>query len=112
MRKNVLDGAICYLIGPIDEADDKGVGWRRNVVNQCRENNLHIKFLDPTNKISGLQKDVGEEQGQISTLKRKKMWDELSQFMEKIVHEDHRCVDICDFVIVYIDTNCRHLLRQ
>ncbi len=100
---NLLDGAICYLIGAIDNADDKGSGWRKDLINECEDRNLDIKFLDPTNKVTGLQKEIDEEHENIMSLKADGEFDKLSVIMKQIVREDHRSVDLSDFVVFYID---------
>ena len=101
--KEILKDSLCYLIGAIDHAADQGVGWRQHLINLCSDAGLKIKFLDPTNKITGLQKEIGKEQIKIKDLKNNARWDELSDMMHTIVREDHRCVDISDFVIFMID---------
>ena len=104
MESDILNGAIGYLAGPIDDVDDQGITWRRDVVSKCEK--IGIKFLDPTNKLSNLQKEVGEEQEKIRRFKEMKQWDELSNFMHPVARGDHRCVDLCDFIICYIDSEC------
>ena len=100
---NILDGSLAYLIGAIDAAKDQGRGWRNDFIDKCKQNGLKIKFLDPTNKISGLKQEVGEEHKRIVDLKNNAKFDELSLFMHIIVRQDHRSVDLSDFVIFYID---------
>jgi len=104
---NVLKDSICYLIGAIDEAHDCGKGWRRNIVDTCHLMNLDIKFLDPTNKVTGLQKEVDEEYQRIVNHKKNGEWDQLTKFMTRIAQEDYRGVALSDFVIMYIDPNSR-----
>lgn len=99
----ILKNSVCYLVGAIDNASDQGIGWRQLVISTCKMNNLRIKFLDPTNKIGCLKKEVGEEHSYICNLKSSKRYDELSDFMHTIVRQDHRCVDLSDFIIFYID---------
>lgn len=96
-----LKGSMCYLIGPIDFSDDKGVGYRQQIMSQLKD--FGIIFLDPTEKLDGLTPDVGIEQEKIQRLKKEERWDELRAFMKKIVRSDLRCVDYSDFVIAYID---------
>jgi len=105
-QKATLDDALCYLIGAIDDANDQGKKWRKELVNKCKKNNLKIKFLNPTNKISKLKKEVDEEQLRINSMKKNGRWNELSRFMKKVVRHDHRCIDISDFFICYIDVDC------
>lgn len=102
---NRLRDSICYLIGGIDFCKDQGKSWRKSIIHRCEEHNFGIKFLDPTNKLRGLQAEVGAEQDYIKMLKRDKNWNGLKSFMKIIVRHDHRCVDISDFIIMYIDTD-------
>jgi nucleoside 2-deoxyribosyltransferase len=104
-EKNILDKSVCYLAGPIDHADDLGVGYRRYVIEKSQELGLNIRFLDPTDKITGLADDVGVEQDNIQRLKKRKSWRKLSKLMAKIVRSDLRQVDLSDFIIVMVDTS-------
>jgi len=98
-----LKDAICYLIGPIDYAPDQGVVWRKHIVHACKD--MGIKFLDPTNKVEGLTKEVKEEQIRMAEMRATGQWEELSVFMKTVVRHDHRSVDISDFVIMHVDKN-------
>lgn len=100
---DALEGSLCYLIGAIDHASDQGVGWRKDLIDKCKNLGLKIKFLDPTNKVTGLQEEIGEEHNKNVRLKATGQWDELSSVMRTIVRQDHRCVDLSDFVIFYLD---------
>lgn len=102
-ENNLLNESLCYLIGAIDNASDLGSGWRKQLIDSCKAFGLNIKFLDPTKKVTGLQSENTEERNLIVKLKREKKWDELRDFMKRIVREDHRSVDLSDFVIVYLD---------
>jgi len=104
---DILKNSICYLIGAIDDVDDCGKTWRLDIIQKCHDNNLHIKFLDPTHKVTGLQKEVDEEYQKIVDYKTKKQYNQLSSFMRRIVREDHRGIDLSDFVIMYIDPNAK-----
>ena len=105
MAKNILNESLCYLIGAIDHASDLGSGWRKRFINLCKSSGLFIKFLDPTSKVTGLQSESCEEHDNIVTLKNQGKWDELRGFMKQIVHEDHRSIDLSDFVVFYIDVS-------
>lgn len=100
----ILDESLCYLIGAIDRAKDVGRGWRQELIDLCKKSGLRIKFLDPTRKITGFTSESIEERELILKMKSKGEWDKLRTFMRRIVREDHRCVDLSDFVIVYVDT--------
>lgn len=105
MTVNVLDDTLCYLIGAIDFAKDQGTSWRCELIQSCKDHGLTIKFLDPTHKIVGLKEEVGEERNKIIRCKTTGQWDELTSIMRVIVRQDHRCVDLSDFVIFYLDTS-------
>ena len=45
---NRLGNLRCYLAGPIDHADDDGVGWRKDMTAWLQERN--VKVLDPCDK--------------------------------------------------------------
>jgi len=102
---NRLDGAVCYLAGPFDFDPDLGVGYRQKIKELTHDKNINLKFLDPTHKLTGLSKDVGQEQNKIQNYKRKNDWKNLRLFMKRIVKEDLRQVDLSDFVIVMVDTS-------
>lgn len=102
-NSNILDLSICYLAGPIDYAEDLGVGYRQKILSLAKEKGLNIKFLDPTNKLTGLQDDIGQEQDSIQRYKKRGHWKALTKLMKKIVRSDLRQVDLSDFVIVKVD---------
>ena len=103
MKENKLEGSMCYLVGPIDFVEDKGVGFRKEITEALEGKG--IVFLDPTDKLDGLTADVGAEQDVIKDFKDKKDYVGLRKFMKKIVRSDLRCVDYSDFIIAYIDTD-------
>jgi hypothetical protein len=103
-NSNLLEGSYCYLIGAIQNSPDQGMNWRKTLIEQSSKRGLDIKFLDPTNKVTSLIKEVGEERKKINTLKELKKWNDLSLMMKTIVRQDHRCVDLSDFVIFYLDS--------
>lgn len=100
---HILEGSLAYLIGSIEASSDLGKGWRKEIIDLSKEQDLRIKFLNPTNKLCGLQNESEKEQEIISGFKRNKQWEELSVFIRKIIRIDHRSVDLCDCVIVYVD---------
>ncbi len=100
---DILNESLCYLIGAIDQSCDLGSGWRKRFIDLCKSTGLNIKFLDPTNKVTGLQNESQEEHDLIIRLKEQQKWDELSNVMSQIVREDHRSVDLSDFVVFYLD---------
>ena len=103
MQTGILDESLCYLIGAMECASDNGISWRAELIQLCKSKDLKIKFLDPTNKVRVLQKEIGEEREKNAKLKRDGSWEELTSFMKIVVRQDHRCVDLSDFVIFYLD---------
>ena len=102
--KGILDGAITYLIGSVENAKDSGISFRKELKELASQKGLKIKFLDPTDKIHGLFEEVGEAQKNIFKLRDEGKYDELRDFMKKVVRTDLRCVDLSDFVIAYFDS--------
>ncbi len=103
--KNRLKGLRCYLAGPIDHAEDDGVGWRNEMTKWLEKKGVCV--FDPCKKPISYQKykEVDEEKTKMMALKASGRFFELAQRMKEIVHVDLRMVDISDFVIVYIDPN-------
>lgn len=92
------------MIGPIDRVKDFGVGWRRQIIQECNEKmQLGINFLDPTNKLSGMISEDQHEVERINKMKLQARWADLSNFMRTVVAQDYRGVELSDFVICYID---------
>lgn len=100
---DILDQSLCYLIGPIEGDNNYGVGWRSRLIKSCKDAELKIIFLDPTNKVTGLQQEIGKEHNELKVLREEAEYDILREKMKQIVREDHRSVDISDFVIVYVN---------
>jgi hypothetical protein len=101
--KHILEDSLCYLIGSMEFSEDNGVSWRKTLINKSIECGLKIKFLNPTDKISCLAQETGEEREKIISLKSCNEYDKLSGLLKRIVRQDLRCVDLSDFVIFYID---------
>lgn len=100
---NILKDSVCYLAGPIDFAKDQGKGHRQQIQELTKE--IGIKYLDPTNKLASLCKEVDEEQQKIIEYKKNGQYVELREMMKNIIRSDLRCIDYSDFVICYIDTS-------
>jgi hypothetical protein len=92
-----------YLAGPIDHADDDGVGWRKSIAPYL--NKMGLTILDPTNKPISQCKwnEIGDEKDHIKRLVALKRWDELRNLAKEIVLVDLRMVEVADFMICYID---------
>ena len=107
MAKNpkILDKALVYMAGPIDFDDSLGVAYRQKIIEETKKRGIGIKFLDPTNKLTTLVNDVGEEQETIQQCKKRKSWTKLTKLMKQIVRSDLRQVDLSDFLIAMVDTS-------
>lgn len=95
-----LLGSLCYLAGPIDQASDDGVGWRKHVRIKCGHRG--IKFIDPTDKRWGTR-EIGEEKKLVRSLLDQGKFKEVQQIVHPFRREDLRSVDVSDFLIAYID---------
>ena len=102
-KSNKLKGLRCYLAGPIDNAKDDGVRWRRELTKWLKIKNIHV--FDPCNKsiAHAKYKEVDDEKRKMMALKKSGRYFELSQRMREIVHFDLRMTDISDFLIVYMN---------
>jgi len=102
-KQNKLKGLRCYLAGPIDAADDDGVGWRLDATKWLKKRGVRV--LDPCNKpISyAAYKEIDDEKQKMMSLKQSGRFFELSQRMREIAHVDLRMTDISDFLIVYVN---------
>ncbi len=102
-QKGRLNNHRVYLAGPIDNAHDDGVGWRKNITPYLKKMGLTI--LDPTNKPTSQCKwnEVGEEKDHIQKLVDLERWDELRNLAKEIVLVDLRMVEVADFMICYLD---------
>lgn len=99
--ENNLQHTLVYLSGPMDFAADHGVGWRNEF--KERTKHLQLKALDPCSKPGGIGSEVDQEKDYAINLKKTGRFDELTKFAKKIRRIDLRLVDLCDFVVVYID---------
>tara|TARA_R110000824_G_scaffold356303_2_gene543547 strand:+ start:884 stop:1432 length:549 start_codon:yes stop_codon:yes gene_type:complete len=100
---NHLNNMRCYLAGPIDYAEDDGIGWRDDITEFLEPMGVYI--FNPCRKpvADAIYKEVEEEKTKMVGLKKAHRYLELSQRMKEIVHFDLRMVDVSDFVIVYIN---------
>jgi len=113
--KNRLSGSIAYLAGPIDRAHDSGIQWRLDIQNYLWS--LNIGVLNPCDKPMdwGIESEstINERHKlkEIAFNRYKKGLDnhnlccDIHEQVKKIVAADLRCIDKCDFVILYIDTD-------
>lgn len=101
--QNRLKGLRVYLAGPIDHADDDGVGWRDMMKPFLKKKGMLT--LDPCDKPINYASygEVGEEKTKMMELKKLGRFFELSEQMKAICHVDLRMTDVADCVIVYIN---------
>jgi nucleoside 2-deoxyribosyltransferase len=101
--KGKLTNHRCYLAGPIDNANDDGVGWRQLATPYLLERGIQI--LDPTDKpVSQCRfNEIGDEKDMIKKMIKLERWDELRDIAKEIVLIDLRMVEVADFLIAYID---------
>lgn len=100
-----LDEALIALVGPIDNALDDGVGFRRDIMQQIKAAGLNVHFFDPTNKPTGGFKEIGYEKQHAFNLRAQRKFKELKQFVHTFRRQDLRAVHVSDIVIAYIDTD-------
>lgn len=97
-----LEGARCYLIGPMEFRN--GQAWRERMTTELHE--LGVKVFDPYNKpfvdIDYSEDDQTREK--LNSLRENDLLDELHSLMKKIRASDLRLVDISDFFIAYYNT--------
>lgn len=118
MARNLLEGARCYLSGPMDfvhsRAQEKKFGWRNRVGQFLRSHGVTV--FDPWHKptVKGMEV-YGEED--VKSVDLRDRWtfrpgaagakaraDCSGKFWETM-HIDLRMVDISDFVVAYCPTN-------
>lgn len=103
MSEGKLDGACCYLSGPMEFVADHGVEWRRKFVRLAKEAKLKIDFLDPTNKPGGEDIKIGENKEHQAKLQKEGKWVELRNYVHQYRRYDLRFVDYSDFLVVVVD---------
>lgn len=97
----LLNGSIFYMSGPIDNADDHGIGWRQHVIATTK--NLGIKWLDPTNKPGKMKANIAQEKQHLINLKEAGNFKEVKVVVKSFRRHELRFVDISDGIIAYID---------
>lgn len=102
-NKNILDKAIIYLAGGIENCVDDGIGWRRKFIRDANDIGLCIDFIDPTNKPDDYNSEIGKEKETVSLLRESGQWKKLTNIVKKIVRFDLRSIDLCDAIIAKID---------
>lgn len=73
------------------------------IITRSLEAGLRIAWLDPTDKPFGLAQEIGEEKRLLDELTRRGDWDRVAAACQTFVRHDDRMVDVCDFVVAYVD---------
>jgi nucleoside 2-deoxyribosyltransferase len=102
-KNNLLKDAYIYVCGPIDCADDAGVGWRQQITKELKK--MGVVVLDPTNKPTYDFAEGPQDQARRLQLKRDGRFEELREEGRGIRAFDLRCVDKADAVVVYLDSS-------
>jgi len=97
---NRLFGTRCYLCGAMDRAADEGIGWRKAIRDKL---NLGIVWLDPTCKPTNIGAENSETRAERRRQKNLGNWEYVAQEMKVIRCVDLRMVDLCDFMVVYLN---------
>lgn len=103
MSNHKLEGVRAYLSGAIEYSNDDGIGWRQKIINQIKERNIPLSFIDPCNKGISVQSEIGEDRKLMRELKSQKKFDELRKIMKAIRRWDLRAVDYANMLIVHVD---------
>jgi hypothetical protein len=98
---NNLNKSLVYLIGPIDNAEDYGIGWRNAITPVLRKYGVGV--LNPCDKPTDLYYESENFIKEKQKLKAGGEFDRLSELMKPIVNYDYHMVDKSTFVICYID---------
>lgn len=96
----------CYLAGPIDFLDDRGVGFRFELKTKLMEIGLSKNMiLDPTDKPVTYDgyKDFDTEKEYYYNLRKLGQWDELEKMCQMTMHVDLRLVDKSDVIIAVLN---------
>lgn len=94
-----LKGQRCYLAGPIEFAQDLGMGWRNMITPQLEA--MGIDVVDPNKVYNRMEESKRVEL--IKNCRETNNWDLLTQEAKLCRNFDLRLVDISDFLIVAID---------
>jgi nucleoside 2-deoxyribosyltransferase len=98
---NKLKHSLVYLSGPMDNAPDGGVEWRKKVTPILHK--MGIGVLDPCNKPAVGHKEDSTFRGQIQKLKDENKFEEVRNLMKDVVGIDLRMVDLAHFILVKVD---------
>lgn len=109
---NRLWGMRAYLIGPMDQVDDLGRGWRLDMQSFLWD--LNCGVFNPADKATDYAMEDDELHRQLKSLRKKisestdinvinLCYEEIERLMNDIVAVDFAMVDRSDFIVMYID---------
>ena len=106
--KNKLAGHLVYEAGPMEDVQDNGVSWRKELTPKLHE--MHIGVLDPCDKPCDFGLETIEERqitnklrNSIATYNNISAKEALHSHCSDFVGTDLRLVDLASFVILYVD---------
>lgn len=102
-KSGVLDGSLAYLPGPMENLTDVGRSYRQEIRDGAKGREMKIIFLDPSDKFEGYAQEDEVERDKVNKMKESGEWENLTQFVKRLVRIDLRSVDISDFSILYVD---------
>jgi uncharacterized membrane protein len=85
----------------MDRVADGGEEWRLRIRKNLQH--LEINWLDPTNKPIDIGKEDKESRAIRNQAKKDGDWELVAEEMKPIRCVDLRMIDVCDFIVVYID---------
>ena len=97
---NRLAHNLCYLVGPIDEAKDRGTEWRKDISEFLWS--LSIGVLNPCDKPTNHNEDK-EFIRKLNEYKSNGNYDKVTELVKEIIQIDLHMVDLSNFIICYID---------
>ena len=103
MSKNMLEGAIGYLAGPVTYVPDDGVTWRKKAKIEVAKRNIPISFFDPTDKPKGLGSEIGFEKQKAVNWKKNGEYDKVAKHVKEYRRLDLRMVDNSQFLVIKIN---------
>jgi len=87
-----------YLAGPIEHVSEKdAMKWRDQATDRLHK--FGVKVFDPCKSI---EDNIHQQRKYITELKNARRFDALRYKMKRVVRQDLRCIDLVDFVVVYM----------
>jgi len=98
---NRLANNRCYLAGAMERDNTNGIEWRQAIQDALRD--LHICWLDPTNKPGCIGRETPETKNELMQARQTGDYDAVRNIMRVIRCVDLRLTDISDFLVVNLD---------